>query len=140
MTVYARKPKHLASPEAKIQKDFFFLVNSHILQYPELTWMHAIPNGALRNPTVARELAAQGVRSGVADVFLPLRAKTAGGGGYSGLYIELKTEKGVKSENQREFQEFVSSQGFLYLICRSAESAWEVTEKYVKLSRGESLF
>ena len=38
---------------------------------PRLEWIHAIPNGGLRNKATASNLKAEGVKSGVLDVFLP---------------------------------------------------------------------
>src|SRR5574343_479576 len=56
---------------------------------PELKWLHHIPNGGSRGNDVrsqqirGAQLKAQGVKSGVSDVFLPVKR-----GQFSGLYIE----------------------------------------------------
>lgn len=52
---------------------------------PELRMMFAIPNGGERNKIVASRLVAEGVRTGVPDVFLAVPRA-----GYCGLFIEMK--------------------------------------------------
>ena len=56
---------------------------------PELWLLYAIPNGGKRAIKTAIALKAQGVKSGVPDMCLPVAR-----GGYHGLYIELKRQKG----------------------------------------------
>ncbi len=96
------------------------LVNSHIeddhqkalfkwaANIPELRWMHAIPNGGKRNVREAARLKAQGTKSGVWDIFLPIPTN-----GYHGLYIEMKAGKNKLTKNQHEFGDFVHKQGYL---------------------------
>ena len=49
-------------------------------RWPELTLMHAIPNGGHRNKITAARLKAEGVRAGVPDICLPVAR-----GGWHGL-------------------------------------------------------
>lgn len=56
--------------------------------YPQLKWMHAIPNDGHHRRV------AQGVRSGVSDIFLPYPTVFN-----HGLYLELKTIKRKKEKN-----------------------------------------
>lgn len=91
---------------------------------PELRWLHAIPNGGSRGDSVASakitggKLKAQGVKSGIWDVFLPV-AK----GAYHGLYIEMKRPEtptqtpGKLSEVQTEFGTFAKAQGYCMFVC-----------------------
>ena len=53
--------------------------------YPQLALIFSIPNGGKRHIGTARKLKAEGVKSGVPDIFLSV-AKN----GKHGLYIELK--------------------------------------------------
>jgi hypothetical protein len=76
---------------------------------PELVWLFAIPNGGDRNIAVAANLKAEGVKSGVADLLLPVARY-----GYHGFFIEMKNSTGRQSSQQITFQEFVSRQGYLY--------------------------
>jgi hypothetical protein len=89
---------------------------------PRLKWLHAIPNGGLRDIRVAARLKAEGVKKGVADVFLPHPVETFGGM-YCGLYIELKRIKsrnraeGVESDKQNEFKIDMRKAGYKVETC-----------------------
>lgn len=82
--------------------------------YPQLKWMHAIPNGGQRNAATAGRLKAEGVKKGVWDVLWPYKC-----GGYSGLYIEMKVRPNKPDDRQLEFGAWVSSQGFYTVVCYS---------------------
>ena len=56
-------------------------------KYPELELMYAIPNGGKRHIHTAVVLKQTGVKSGVPDIFLPVRR------GKHGLFIEMKRKK-----------------------------------------------
>jgi hypothetical protein len=110
---------------------------------PELKWLHAIPNGGSRGDTKSvamrrgASLVAEGVRSGVADIFLPVKR-----GQWSGLYIEMKRPalrpkvggkgKGGLSNEQIEFASFVKSEGFGWVCCYGWEEAVEVLRGYLE--------
>jgi hypothetical protein len=103
----------------------------HVGKYPELRWLHAIPNGGLRDKITSGKLKAEGVKPGISDLSLPVKRNV-----YSGLYIELKKlkAKGVgPSKEQIEFGEFVTKQGFYFAICYGWEEAWSCIEWYLKL-------
>lgn len=93
----------------------------------ELKWFFAIPNGGSRNLIEAVSLKAQGVKSGVPDMFLPLASC-----GYHGLFIELKVGENKVSENQKEFINDISKNGFLCVVCYGADETIEIIEKYLK--------
>lgn len=68
-------------------------------KYPELSLMYHIPNGGKRGKAEAGRFRAMGVKSGVPDIFLPIKGKTYNFDcpyevHYSGLYIELKRQRG----------------------------------------------
>lgn len=107
---------------------------------PELEWLHHIPNGGSRGDDAKSrairggQLKAQGVRQGVADIFLPVRKA-----GWSGLYIEMKKpsekpkregSKGGVSEEQQKFGVFVRSQNFGWVVCYSWKEAAEIIQQY----------
>lgn len=109
--------------------------------WPELRWLHHIPNGGSRGdsgPSRAirgAQLKAQGVRAGVADLCVPVRR-----GAYSGLYIEMKkpsekplkaTSRGGVSDEQRDFGAFVQSQGFGFVVCYCWKEAATTIELYL---------
>ena len=60
------------------------------IMYPELRWLHHIPNGGSRNKAEAVKFKQMGVRSGVSDLCLPYPK-----GIYHGLYIEMKYGSGA---------------------------------------------
>lgn len=93
---------------------------------PELKWMYAIPNGGERNVAVAGRLKAEGVKSGVSDVCLPIAR-----GGYHGLYIEMKKPGGKESEQQKEFGVFLWTQGYKYVMCDHWEKARNCILEYM---------
>lgn len=96
-------------------------------KYPELELMHAIPNGGLRNKKTAALLAAEGVKSGVCDIFLP-----SAHCGYHGLYIEMKRTKGGRvSDEQNKFIEEVTEQGYAAFVCKGFEAAREIILAYL---------
>lgn len=100
--------------------------------YPILRWMHAIPNGGKRNPREAARLKAQGVKSGVSDICLPLPM-----GGYHGLYIELKRRKqdgtSKVSKNQTAFCRDMTTLGYKAVVCYGANEAIQVIKEYAKI-------
>jgi hypothetical protein len=95
------------------------------LQFPKLrTLLFAIPNGGHRHIATAGKLKAEGVRAGVADMFLAI-----GGPGYLGTFIEMKTDTGKLSDSQKAFRDAVVSAGYRYMVIRSFYSFQEqVTE------------
>lgn len=99
-------------------------------KYPELQWLHAIPNGGLRDKITAGKLKAEGVRKGVSDVSLPVRRKV-----FSGLYIEMKKPGGKASKEQIEFGEFVQNQGFLFYVCDNWQYAANIIESYLGMEK-----
>lgn len=100
--------------------------------WPELKWLHAIPNGGERNPIVAANLKAEGVRSGVFDVFLPLTS-----GRYAGFYIEMKRpgrqnqKNGGLSDDQVLFQKWATDHHYHTAICYSWEEAADALRGYL---------
>ena len=82
---------NITAKEHDEQGSLFQWAGIAVFKYPELNCMFAIPNGGLRNPVVARKLKAEGVKSGVSDIFLSVAR-----GGYHGLYIEMKRIRTLK--------------------------------------------
>ena len=93
--------------------------------YPGIENMFAIPNGGERNLKVAANLKAEGVRAGVADVFLPVARR-----GFHGLFVEMKFGKNSTTSEQKEFLSNVELQGFATSVCYSFVEAKTIIEKY----------
>jgi len=98
---------------------------------PELKWLFTIPNGGARDPITAGRMKAEGVKKGVADIFLPLVKYDSGGMIYAGLWIEMKKEKGRLSSEQIEFANFVGYQGYRFETCFSWIEAAQAIETYL---------
>lgn len=130
------KPADLAKSgtESGHQRAVFAWAALHMSQWPELRWLHHIPNGGARGDDEktrairGNALKAEGVKVGVADLFLPVKR-----GEYSGLYIEMKKPGKIKttSKEQKEFGEFVKAQGFGWIVCDNWEDAIKVLQEYL---------
>ena len=104
------------------------LVEMHKGRWPELGMLFSIPNGGDRNVIVARKLKAEGVRRGVPDLCLCLPR-----GGYHGLFIELKRQKGGQvSAEQKAWISALRGQGYRAEVCKGATEAWDVIREYVQ--------
>lgn len=88
-------------------------------RHPELKLLHSIPNGGYRPPRTAAILKATGVKAGVPDICLPVAR-----GGFYGLYIEMKREKGGSlSASQRVWLNRLDKQGYRAVVCKGFEAA-----------------
>jgi len=102
----------------------------HRKQYPQLKWLHAIPNAN------SHRMVGEGVRSGIPDVCLPYPL-TFGMGSYAGLYIEMKNEnrrkhhQGGLSDEQVECIAYLREVGYRVSVCYSWQEAWKVIEDYL---------
>ncbi len=105
----------------------------HRKQYPQLKWLHAIPNAN------SHRMVGEGVRGGIPDVCLPFpklmdsRPYFA----YAGLYIEMKVESrrkhknGGLSDEQVECIAYLREVGYYVAVCYSWQEAWKVIEDYL---------
>ena len=92
---------------------------------PQLKWFHAIHNQGHGDAIRGAISKAEGVKRGVFDMFLPVPVRHAGeyngalpAKHFAGLYLELKVDKNIASNDQLEFQAYVKSMHY------SAEIAW----------------
>lgn len=96
-------------------------------KHPELRWLYATPNGGFRHPSTAAKLKAEGAKAGVCDLFLPVAR-----GGYHGLYIEMKRQKGGRvSPEQADFIDFVTRHGYRAEVCAGWIVARDVIVDYL---------
>lgn len=113
--------KHL---ESKLQQH---CVRWFDLQYPKLKQLlFAIPNGGKRGVVEAKIMKGEGVRAGVADLFLSVSKSEC-----HGLYIEMKTEKGKQTDSQATFEQAVTAQGYQYHIIRTFEDFRVLIQGYL---------
>lgn len=109
-------PEQLAAnpSEHSQQTALFCWAAQHSLIIPELRLLFAIPNGGLRDKVTASRLKAEGVRSGVPDIFWPVAARMPSHVSiyYHGLFIEMKAAKGRVSEAQTQWVKDLEGQGY----------------------------
>lgn len=120
-----QKGKKHDRPEERMQIEFF---NQVPIFFPKLPskLLFCIPNGDSRNIVEAKNLKAQGVKSGVSDVLLLIPQK-----GYSCLCLEFKTPVGKQSEEQITFQYQSERAGNKYVVVRSVKEAIDVLKWYL---------
>ena len=104
-----------------------------------LKWLHAIPNGGARDAQTRMGLAAEGVRNGVWDVFLPWPTLAYNNGwGKFGLYIEFKRadrrnhKNGGLTDEQVAFGEYAKSVGYKTFVAYSWEEARQAIMDYLE--------
>jgi VRR-NUC domain len=96
-------------------------------RHPALLMMFAIPNGGLRSKAVAGKLKAEGVRSGVPDLFLPWVTSSK-----CGLFIEMKSSKGIISPAQKWWADNLTAAGYYrHEFCYSWTEAARVICNYL---------
>lgn len=124
------KPEQLAGEsEASQQKALFCwsALPETRQEFPELKFIFAVPNGGTRNKIEAANLKAQGVKSGVPDICLPVPR-----GGCHALFIELKVPGGKMNDTQYEYKDFLLSQGYVCEVCIGWNQARNVILSYLR--------
>lgn len=89
--------------------------------YPQ-HWIFAIPNGGKRSRLLAMKLKAEGVRSGVPDLFIPSLK----------LFIEMKKPKGgLVSPTQKKWLKYLSENGYRAEVANGFEEFKRVIGSYL---------
>lgn len=108
------------------QAAFITWCSLSIAKYPELKWIHAIPNGGKRGFKTAKSLKDEGVKPGIFDIFLPIPR-----GDYHGMYIEFKYGNNKLSDSQIEFQKHCNKNDYKTAVCYSAIDAVKIVVNYL---------
>lgn len=96
--------------------------------HPELQMLYHVPNERKCSVQQGARMKAEGRKSGVPDICLPVAR-----GGYHGLYIELKRQKGGRvSEEQDAWLHALRANGYRAEVCRGWDAAREVIKEYIK--------
>lgn len=96
--------------------------------HPELQMLYHVPNERKCSPQQGARMKAEGRKSGVPDICLPVAR-----GGYHGLYIELKRTKGGRvSDEQDVWLLALRANGYRAEVCRGWDAARQVIEEYIK--------
>ena len=98
-------------------------------KHPALRWLLHIPNGGSRNPQEAARLKAQGVLPGVADLFLPVARRD-----FHGCWLEMKTEEGRVSPEQKAFLADMTAAGYFAQVVRGSEEAIRTLQWYLEVN------
>lgn len=118
----------MIASEAQEQVTLFQWAHISSAKWPELSLMHAIPNGGSRDAREAHNLKLQGVLAGVPDICLPCAR-----GGFHGLYIELKRKQGGRvSDAQGWMIKSLREQGYCAEVCNGWEEAAKLIVKYME--------
>ena len=78
----------------------------------------SVPNGGLRSKIEAMKMKSTGLLAGVSDLIIVRPGET--------LFIELKTDTGVQSKEQKEFQNRIELLGFSYYLVRSLQEFQQI--------------
>lgn len=101
-------------------------------QRPELAMLVAIPNGGSRGDNAksrairGNALKAEGVKKGYPDLALNVPR-----GGYGALFIELKTQTGRASPEQKDWLERLNACGNYATVCKGWLAAKQTIENFL---------
>lgn len=103
---------------------------------PALKWIHAIHNQGHGDAIRGAAAKAEGVRAGVADIFLPYPHAD-----WHGLYIEMKkpeikpkrqNSKGGVSSSQNAFRDYALKVGYGWCVCYGWREAVGIVQTYLE--------
>lgn len=128
------KPTKVAKKRTNKQKEV--VPTEHEEQCKVIAWadsqpeiagrLFAIPNGSHKSPASAAKFKLEGLRSGVPDLFLPMRRGT-----FCGLFVEMKRTKGsVTSEQQTDWHRFLNKD-YAVAVCKGANEAIAKIKEYL---------
>jgi hypothetical protein len=113
--------------EHEEQSALFTWAELQTSRWPELRYMFAIPNGGKRHVTVARKLKAEGAKAGVLDICLPVPRH-----GAHGFWLEMKFGDNKLTKEQRDWLDFLVTQGYRVEVAYSFEEARDYVTAYLK--------
>lgn len=85
---------------------------------PALRWLHHSPNGGKRDAVTGGQMKALGVKRGFPDLILPVQS-----GPHPGLIIEMKSDTGTTTPEQKDWIAHFEAQGWQTRLARSAQEA-----------------
>lgn len=124
-----REHHHTKPPgplEFDIQKAFMQWVRLSENLIPELRLLHAIPNGGHRHPAVGGKMKAEGVRSGIPDLHLPVIRNS-----FPSLYLETKRPGEALSKSQIKIIRLLRQERNVVVVCFSTEELITRTKQYL---------
>lgn len=117
------------------------LQSEHALQKSIISWwsyacrayglepahLIAVPNGGARNKITGAKLKAEGVRAGCPDLFLAVPRN-----GSHGLFVEVKTETGRPTQQQKAMQAMLLDQGYESVITYGFKATAKLITDYLE--------
>lgn len=113
------------------QAALFCWAADNVVQYPQLKYLFAVPNGFCGDSGQKAKMKAEGLRTGVPDVFLP----SSGGGKdawYAGCFIEMKVGKNKPSAEQEDWINYLTKAGYYCKVCYSWIEAKDTLIAYLE--------
>jgi hypothetical protein len=113
----------------QLERLFVMRWKHHLVTYPNghtVAPIYAVPNEGRRSPRTGKRMKDQGLRKGIPDLYLPIKA-----GGHGGLYVEVKTDKGRVSPEQKTWIEWLSEHGYKAVVCRSVDDILAAVIEYM---------
>jgi hypothetical protein len=101
-----------------------------------LRWLHAIPNGFHRGFAARRRAKAEGVKSGVLDLFLPapeLTQSVRKSGAWHGLYLEMKRRGEKLRPTQSAFMDYLDAVHYRNALCYTWTDAAKLIAEHLDL-------
>lgn len=93
---------------------------------PRFQFLFHIPNESIGGQGWIVRNRQMGVKSGVPDLFYPVPMH-----GYHGMFIEMKTEKGRLSKEQKQWIDVLTTFGYKCVVAHGWMEAREALEEYV---------
>lgn len=116
--------------ESDLQRAIIVWSKTMLVRYPELYWLHCVPNGGKRDSREAYSLKQQGLVAGILDLSLDVAR-----GGYNGFKLELKKPGGkCKSATveQTEYIEFCRDHGYFCAVSNDFDECKSLIVDYLE--------
>jgi len=96
---------------------------------PIADYIHHSPNGGKRHIATAKRFKKMGVKAGYPDLIIDIAR-----GGFHGLRIEIKKEKGGSvSKAQKERLEMLTEQGYRAIVCKGFDETINEIKNYMEM-------
>ncbi len=114
--------------ESDLQMQFFRWIRRLALIDERFQLVYSVPNEGAQTESRRLRMYRMGLTSGVADINIDLPSYD---GKYGYLRIELKTNTGRQSTDQKNYERLVGTHGGgLYIVCRSISEILDVFSRY----------
>lgn len=116
----------LVMNEFDLQASYVETMTDALVFRKELALLYATPNEGFRGFKAQARRKAEGMKSGIPDLCLPVSR-----GGFSGLYIEFKAGDNTTKPEQKVIIKMLSLERYLVVVTYSARQAADLTFEYL---------